>query len=256
MPAHGKLLGSAIGTDDYVCGDEIYTLTTRLEVKKATTDDGTNINCALFYEARFSLKQEHKPRGKHVGHLYAYHVDKTKQGDTGDVLWTSEILMVKKDKTELQTIFQELFTANGNVKKHVRGYAKQLQHHTILFVDGFVIEPKYRGKRLAQLALNAFHRLLSAISKGYAYHGTIVLSPAANEDQRSDDSKSDAEVERGLIRSYEKSGYEVWLQGDEEKEGSITAMGRVVDEEHVQVWGREGKDGMMVDPEHRLKRGR
>ena len=56
------------------------------------------------------------------------------------------------------------------------------------------------------------------------------MSPATSEDYKDEQEieKTEAEIERALIRSYGRSGYKVWLKGAEEEDGSVTVMGRIL----------------------------
>lgn len=229
MPPHGKILARTQGTQAFSSDDAEYMLTTRLEVTKARSA-GQVLKSAIWYEARFSLKEEGAGRGKNVGHLYAYMVDKTELDEQNKPLWLSEILAPHADRSELQSVLQELYTAAGTVKKRLRSYSEELRQDRIIFIDGLVLDAKFRGKGLSKVVMEAFHHLLPALAGPYAYTGAVVLSPAAAEDQEIKEGKTVVDVENGLIRSYERVGYKVWLKGDGHVADSVTVMGRFVEE--------------------------
>lgn len=227
MPPHGKPLARAQASQPYHLDGKKYTLTTRLEVTRARIDNHSRtLGSALWYEARFSLRADDENRGKNVGHLYAYAVDKTKQ----DSVSIAEILQQPNESSELSIVLQALYAVTGAVKRSLRDHAAELQQDHIMLIDGVVLNKEFHGKGLAKLAVEAFHSLLPTLPNGFDWTGTIVLCPAASgEENRKDNGKSDVEIEKALIRSYEKVGYEVWLKGEEHKVGSVTVMGRVIE---------------------------
>lgn len=191
-------------------------LTTRLEVQWECTWE-----CAVFIEARFSLKMEGNARGTNIGHLYAYFVD-TSEKD----LFASELLATSgDDKPDIETSLQTIYTKKGNIRAAFKAHRANLTKGRLLYIDTLQLQEKYHGKGLAQLAMSSFHKLLPLLADPYAFSGTVVLCPAASADYKKENDKSDVDIERALIKSYTKSGYEVWLQGAEDVEGSVTVMG-------------------------------
>ena len=214
-------------TQDYVDRDGNHALlTTRLEVQ-ADCQHG----CCAFVEARFALNMDAdgKKRAKNVGHLYAYLVDRAAQDEAGgELLYLSE-LTSSTHESEVASVFREIFTKEGNVRATFEAHKERLTNdEKILFIDTLWLREEYHGKGLAQLAVSSLHSLLPQLTNGYAFQGTVLLSPAASADHKKKNGKSEADVEAALIRSYEKSGYEVWKKGSEEVEGSITVMGKVI----------------------------
>ena len=138
---------------------------------------------------------------------------------------------------ELRAITRMLYTKAGSPRVAV-GRSEQLPHDKLVFIDTFILQDAYRGRGLAQQALRNFHKLVPHLADhDFADHEddserdsetTVVLSPAGSASVRIDNGKSDVEIERGLIRNYGKSGYEVWIQGDEGVYGSVTVLGTVV----------------------------
>lgn len=189
---------------------------------------GQQLNSCLWYEARFSLKGEDAKKGANIGHLYGYVIHKNEDG-----LWIDE-LITGEGGMEVQEIMRLLYNKAGAVRQAFTNHTKELSQDRILFIDTLVLDTEYHGTGLAQLAMASFHRLLPRINNGFAYSGTAVLSPAASEDFKKESEKSDVEIERALVRSYERSGYMVWVRGEEEVEGSVTVMGRVVGDDEGQ----------------------
>lgn len=199
------------------------TLTTVVEVEESA------YRCGVWYEAKFSLKMKDDQETQDIGHLYSYLIDTKVKDEKGKSLFLSEVLTTSGDKRwEVERVMQTIFTKAGKVRAGFKANRAELDSDRLMFIDTLKLDEKYRGKGLAQLALSSYHDLLPTLTDPYAFSGTIVLSPAASEDYKKKNSKSDVEIERALIRSYEKSAYEVWLKGKEDVEGSITVMGRTI----------------------------
>ena len=232
MVSAGPVLGRAEYTTPFYLDGKQHTLTTRLEVKRARGDRGQLLDTVHWLEARFSLRAAGERRGENVGHVYAYVVDKTQEDTHHNPLWLTEILADKDAEiTELRITLGELYDEAGNVRDQVDEWSEDLQDDHILFVDTLMLDESVRGTGLSEVAMQTFHRTLPYISNGRGYTGTIVLSPAASGDYRGSSDKSDAEIEAHLIELYQKVGYDLWVKGDEEEEGSVTVMGLVVAED-------------------------
>ena len=227
------IIARATDQQDFDHEETSYTLTTRVEVSADRSNAQGRPSCK-WVEARFSLKEEGNSRGTNVGHLYSYAVNRTLTNGKGrkkQFAWVKDTLTATDDDddiTELETVMQTLYDSSGNVKDEVNDYSDELSADHVLFIDTLQVSDKYSGTGLAQLAMGACHRLLPRLGNGHAFQGTIVLSPAASEKHKKDNGKSDIEIERGLIRSYQRSGYKVWIQGEESVEGSVTVVGRTL----------------------------
>lgn len=199
------------------------TLTTVIEVQESA------YRCGVFVEAKFSLKMEDDKQARKIGHLYSYRINTKAKDENGKSLFLSEVLTTAGDeRLEVEKVMQTIFTKAGNVRAGFKAHRAELDGDSLMFIDTLQLNEKYHGKGLAQLALSSFHDLLPTLTDPYAFSGTILLSPAASGDYKKKNGKSDVEIENALIRSYEKSDYEVWLKGKEDVEGSITVMGRTI----------------------------
>ncbi len=138
----------------------------------------------------------------------------------------------EKALSELRLILQTLFTKPGRPRANVKAFREHLLASNLLFLDTIKLDEEYRGKGIAPLALQSYHALVLGLlhaEDGEATSATTaLLSPARSSNTALAKGKSDVDVERGLIRAYRRSEYEVWLQGAEEEEGSVTVMGRVL----------------------------
>lgn len=72
----------------------------------------------------------------------------------------------------------------------------------------------------------------------FNFAGAVVLSPARDQSSAVPEGKppkTDEEIEQSLIASYRKVGFEVWVQGDANTEGSITVMGLLTSAERPDI---------------------
>lgn len=209
MTAHSRILGRAQESQndyDFNAKGTDYKLTTYVEVREATGEDGRVLDSILWVEARFSLKQAGATRGVNVGHVYAKKVDKTVL-DAGVPVWLSETLTegAKKDKEigELSTILQELYDEDGDVHDQIKNMVQEyqdradsVQHQaidvkadlkgeSILFVDTLLLDGDFRGTGLSKVAMQAFHRLLPRITNGHSYTERLcsVQHPAVTSEE-------------------------------------------------------------------------
>ncbi|KAK5129154.1 hypothetical protein LTR08_003795 [Meristemomyces frigidus] len=228
MPKSTNIAARASETQVYTDREgNTGTLTTRLEIQAESEHA-----CCAFVEARFALKMDganEKQRAKNIGHLYAYLVDRTALDKAGGrPLYLIE-LTNSSHTSEVATVFCEVFTKAGDVRAALEAQRQQLAgEEEILLIDTLWLREEYHGKGVAQMVVSSFHSLLPRLTNGYAFRGTVLLSPATSANYKKDNGKSDVDVEAALVRSYEKSGYVVWKRGSEEVEGSVTVMGRVI----------------------------
>lgn len=198
---------------------------------------GSEWRCAHRYEAGFHLA---RPNSKvQIGELVCHVVERS----GAQVTWAKEILTSRKGDqlSEVQNILRALFTDRGRLRKHLDKYKAALAGDKLLVIDTFRLERPYRGTGLAQDAIAAFLDGLKKVRRhgagdeDWTFDGPVVLSPAADGTEKrklqaiqaNGEIVDDVVVERKLIKSWEKSGFEIWVLGDERVEGSVSVMGRV-----------------------------
>lgn len=213
-------------------GQQTGTLTTTVEVREYPPYEGVKR-----LQADLSLRPRGKGKGKKMrnvqpdpGYFVGWLVDKTLLTDRDKPWWIQELLyndaLDDDDLTgELRQVFRKLFFKNGNPRKTqgLKHHQEGLEQRRIIPIDTFLLENRWRGTGLAQLALESFH----AVMEDELFRvRTMVLSPA-----RLDGSDwgvlNDVEFEERLVRIYEASNYEIWILGARHEPGSMTVMGRV-----------------------------
>lgn len=197
-----------------------------------------------FY-AEFFLKDKVDAKWP-VGSLHAQTVDRQTRG-ISKPLYLTELLgwdlkrplyhahESEPEVDETQIIMRHIFDHTGAPRSEYS--QRPLLNANLHFIAEFEISDEYRGPGLAQLAMKAYHEAVQELSGGYAFQGTVVLSPAALRgafDAKAGAgnlAKSYVEIEHALIASYGKSGYKVWSKADDALEGSgITIMGKTIGE--------------------------
>lgn len=218
--------------------EQSHTVGKRIGVLRTTVD----VQHHAKYEAcrRLEVDIELEMPGEdpvEIGYLVGWLVDKTMMTPNGKAAWAMELLKQGKQGTrhkmeELRTSLHEVFRQDGSPRSKVADSQESLTMDKLVFIDTLVLEPEYRGTGLAQKAMQSFHNLVRRIIGpqvgAEVMLATMILSPAKSRDTKYENDKSAVEVERGLIKSYAKVGYEVWVHGNENKENTITVMGRTV----------------------------
>ncbi|KJX97033.1 hypothetical protein TI39_contig586g00007 [Zymoseptoria brevis] len=190
--------------------------------------------CVTQIDANFFLKAPGATKQKPIGEIVTYLIDMSagegEQSKRGQ--WVSELLR-PKGEDEVQLIFQTIFTKTGAVKKKFVDRTAELTNENLLFIHTFALShpEAYGGTGIAQDAMNVFMAALPNLPEPWAYSGAIVLSPAADEQVKAARViagrwTDDVQAEAGLIVSWKKSGFEVWLRGNPKTENSVTIMGR------------------------------
>lgn len=109
-----------------------------------------------------------------------------------------------------------------------------LHSDRIAFIDTFRLENAFSGgKGFAQVAMEGLFRGMAKLPGKLAFQGTYFLSPApideAAEERGLDlDTCTVVQWHRAvekLIRSYERTGFEVWKEGDKRRGWTLTIMG-------------------------------
>ena len=240
-------------------GIQAGTLNTKIEVEEYADNESLRR-----LEVEFRLRTGRQTKGPEIGHLIAWLVDTTaansiraKQAQISEVLAPKDKKKAstakgskerKRDEgdedededeevdvmKELKNTLNVLFTKAGKLRSTVKEYQDELSSSRLIFIDTLFVDEDYRGTGLTQLGMQSLHHLIQYVDlEGESEEArpvTIVLSPGASEEHPIPNGKTPVEIERSLIRSYEKSDYKVWIQGDEDIEGSVTIMGRVVND--------------------------
>jgi hypothetical protein len=183
-----------------------------------------------------------------IGYMVAFLVDKEiktprkngRKGRTG--LWIDEL--VKQDDLEgddpddpdqthgVREASRVLFTKTGTVRARLKKYQQELSSDRFVFIDTYKIYEAYRVKSAGRQPMRMFLDLLSQVlateGEEDAPQVPCLLSPARSADAKIDNGKSDLEVEKGLIKAYQKNNFEVWRQSDPAEADVITIMERMV----------------------------
>lgn len=175
-----------------------------------------------------------------AGNLFASLVDRRLVDDSGKLVWHQELLhpgprarpLVHYDEdlpqhaalSELQIAMQNIYEKNtGAPRKVFEKHSKQLSGDKIMFVEGFKVADHLRGTGFAQVAMKAFLSNLPKLDvDALKFDGTVVLSPGGyyetfeqKREQNGGKAKHTfAYVSELLIKSYQKSGYEVYSKAD------------------------------------------
>ncbi|CAK1367769.1 unnamed protein product [Cercospora beticola] len=147
---------------------------------------------------------------------------------------------------ELQLTLQNIYTKAGEVRPEFFDHLDDLlprislagpSNNQLLCIPEFFLHQPFRGTGLAQGVLQNILLWITTLGSPSVLFpgGTVILSPAAFRTTMEEVRGKRAtdwdyvEAERKLVRSYEKSGFEVWWQGDEDRGGrAMTIMGRKV----------------------------
>lgn len=183
--------------------------------------------------ADFFLRNGDGGAEKNIGSIITDVVTKSFKDDQGVKEWIKELLTPKPGEAEIDEVskvFRTLFDIKGAPQKSLTKYRRELSAGRNMFIHTFQINEPYRGLGIAQIAMQAFFQGIANLSDDNDYEGPIVLSPAADADARDAMQAAgtwtdEASAEAGLIRSWGKSGFEVWLRGEADVEGSVTVMG-------------------------------
>ncbi|GIZ49255.1 hypothetical protein CKM354_001228700 [Cercospora kikuchii] len=145
---------------------------------------------------------------------------------------------------ELQLTLQNIYTKAGEVRPEFSDHLDDLlprislagpSNNQLLYIPEFFLHQPFRGTGLAQGVLQNILSWITTLGSPSVLFpgGTMILSPAAFRTTMEEVKGKGAtdedylETERKLVRSYEKSGFEVWWKGDEERGGrAMTIMGR------------------------------
>jgi hypothetical protein len=226
---------------------------TAKKTKTKTTGDmevETTISPFLDYESvrrvevSIYLQLDHEDDAVEIGEIVAFVVDKSKKTAKGKPAWIQELLREglksdEDDSGELHSAMTKIFTKAGLPRAALRDHENELQSGQILYIDSFTLhsrikvkkgEPKReagQGRGIGYKPLGRFLVRMKALCARENEEIVSILSPASSG---VDNPKgySLLEIEQRLKASYEKSGFETLIQGDEEEEESATYMGRLL----------------------------
>ncbi|KAK3719929.1 hypothetical protein LTR37_004052 [Vermiconidia calcicola] len=231
-------------------------------------EDPANFRSRLGCNARFFLirgrpdageqveegtSAENEDHEEYVGDLQAWRIDKpTAAHPNPRTRWVDELLTVNPPDANarvsetaycLQTIYPPtgaLHTRATSLAAHRPGPAA-FRDNSLLFIEMIHFFQGFRQRGLLKHALRAYFDFLANLPEWFAFHGTVLLVPAAPDGERGlawgdDNSANNTNAERILMRAYENhGGFQTRFRkvpidtGDEEKPyGDITLMGRIV----------------------------
>ncbi|KAK5719908.1 hypothetical protein LTR15_007181 [Elasticomyces elasticus] len=207
-----------------------YKQTSKTEIKKAKRPSRVT---------KSTKEPTTKRKGKLMGAAIGYIIDRTIAGDNDKKLWLTELVEFvpepvgeyedPADLPEIVAMMQKLFDSEGGVSKEFEAHAAELKgNDRVAHLDTFQVQ---KGSGLGNTAMTSLHDLLTRLPSGYAFSGTIVLSPATPEKlskQLENEGTSVYKQESILVTIYEQKGYTVWLRGAEDEDGSMTVMGTTI----------------------------
>lgn len=197
-------------------------------------------DCCKIVEAIFYFRAEGKRNKVDIGFLECNLIDKSvvDDGKDGQLVWLKETVndadsVGNSDLPEIVSVMRHLYDTKGDVLAHLQEQHSDLLQDSakILHLDSFKIYEKHRSDGLGPLSLAAFHSLLPKLNNGFAYSGTVVLSPCTPDgetDYGAAKGRTFFQQEQKLASIYGKAGYTVITQGSDQEDGSITVMGRKV----------------------------
>ena len=172
-----------------------------------------------------------------VGYLIGWIVDKTLQSADERELWLTELIDQNDygagdGTSELRMVTRKLFRKYGEPRAAVQYHTRALTREKMVFVNTLVLDEVYRGTGIAQEVMTTFHALIREMIDPQAAAdkvlASIMLSPAKSSSAAWENGKSDIEAKQGLIESFQKERYEVWIGGPVKKQGSVTVIGRTI----------------------------
>jgi hypothetical protein len=194
------------------------------------------------YEAVYQLECDIKLRvgrakkAKTIGDLDGFVVNPEKTTDKGRKLWVTELLQDSKEfahaeTTEVRDAVQRFFTKGGKPCAAFKEHADKLNAERIVFVDSFKLftgDDSWQGKGIGPQIMKLFHDMMR--DKVFSHKDTVLclLRPGRIPDDKIGNEYGDVEVEKKLQASYEKSGYETWVQGNAAEENNFTYMAQVL----------------------------
>lgn len=189
-------------------------------------------SCCTQVDAEFYLQLDGSKQEVEVGYLVAYVVNKAMRSNdkTQQLLWRTQLLKAEDDASELSIMMRTLYNRAGARRPGLTAFAEILSGDRVCHLDSFKLHAKYRsGKGIGPTAIESFHTMLPQLSGGYAYSGTVLLSPGTPADALEEYQEVDlAETEKKLMGFYGKHGYRLIGEATHGAEGAMTVMGRTV----------------------------
>jgi hypothetical protein len=241
----------ATWVQEFVIEDKLQTSDSKragtLQVK-VELDDYEPYEACRRLEVTISQKLGRARKWTEIGYMVAFLVDKRikAQGKNGKKdrtgLWIDELM--KQDDLEgedpdeadqthgVGEASRVLFTKTGTVRAQLKKYQQELSSERFVFIDNYekyaAHHVKGSGQQPMKMFLELLPQVLSTEGQEDAPQVPCILSPARSASVEMDNAKTDLEVEKGLIKAYQKNDFDVWLQADPDEENGITIMGRMV----------------------------
>lgn len=214
------------------------TLTTTLEVWTSTSAEA-DYKCVKAIEALFYYRPVGASSKVPIGHASCNLIDMTARDARGQKLYLKELVNSrygKFDVPEVVMVPRTIYSPKGHLRKSVKEHGAWLKAlvdaEKLLHIDTLKIHEAYRGMGFGPKVLAAMHDLLPQLSRGYAFHGMVVLSPCTISDDtdkyRQEKDLEPFQQELVLRAFYARSGYSLLTEGTESADGTVTVMGRMV----------------------------
>jgi hypothetical protein len=237
---------------DKLQGQQVSTNTISTEFKhidkttKKSTTGVLSITLSLYeyanYESVNELECDIKLRigeeeeTKVIGDLDGFVIDRDCATRKGRKLWIAELLQDDEEfeheqTSELCSAVKTFFTKTGKIRASFNDHADDLKATTIVWVDMFKLysgDDTWQGKGIGPQIMELFHELIR--DQVFKDEETVLclLRPGRIPDEEIDNIYSDIEVEQKLQASYEKSGYETWVQSNVAEGNNCTYMAQVL----------------------------
>lgn len=184
------------------------------------------------------FQKPERARGwSHIGFLIGAYVDKDLKrasNKTSTPLWVEELLQQddqtkKDDMYELRRITRFIFNKTGDVSDKFGHVSHELTSNAFVFIDTYKLYTQFRirgaGVQPMRMLLDLLPQVLGEADQ---VEIPCILEPAHSAGTVIDNGMSSVEIEAKLMKSYRKSGFDVWVQGDPEDDSSMSVMGRTV----------------------------
>lgn len=168
-----------------------------------------------------------------IGFMVAWIVDKkVKQPQKKKALWIEELLeqndAFDSDGTHgLREACQYFYAKSGTPRAKLSSVHEKLACDKFVYIDYYELYGTYRTKGAGTQPMRLLLELLPKIlQKEEGEIVPVMLPPARSESAELNHGRSNADVEAGVIRAYQRNDFEVWIHG--RVEGGVTYMGRML----------------------------
>jgi hypothetical protein len=220
-----------------------YTLVTKVNASKDDKNTCNSIVQAEFYLLPSDFEGDVPRKTKRAGFLYAHIVNKKvmKFNDRRPA-WIPELLAIVKQKdrplehpyeggrlTELQATLKHIHDRTGVPRPDYDAHRNALTKDKVHLVTSFACEREHWGTGLAQRAMEGYERAMLQLPQAAGLQ-TMILSPAPLSDvlAATINPHPGREIEDRLVKSYEKSGYEVWSRQPSNVPSGFIIMGKTL----------------------------